>query len=139
MQATDLSQLITLQAAPAAEPMRVCDLDLPAGSPLAQIIERAATTVRGIYQTGLKRFDSQSWENRGYERLDTLESAWQLERCGFDVKTVEITAAIFKRALPPAVNVLPTTLEAQVAMQLAAVEAARAFRALFAKQTAFDI
>lgn len=103
-----------------------------------QLVERAAKQVRQIYLQGIRRmkYDEKQPEPYFEACADTFITALEVERVMPDDTTAAIASAIFERAGWGQGNLRPTTLEAQVQMQMVAIEAAEQARQFFAKQTA---
>lgn len=108
------------------------------GSLQDELVERAAAAVRSIYSAGQRRvsYDEQRPEHFFDACVDTFSVALEVEEAIEDGTTASIAAAIFERAGWTRDMLRPTTLEAQVRMQVEAVQAARQARQFFARQAA---
>ncbi len=126
-----------LQPRPAPRVRAVKPAAVADGSLQAQLIERAAQTVRNIYVDGQRRvkYDEARPEVFFDACFETFQAALEVEDAAPDDLTASIAAAVFERAGWSS-TLRPTTLEAQVRMQVAAMDAARQARGFFAKQAA---
>lgn len=123
-----------------APPVRTpAPLVVSPGSEAQRVIERAAAAVRSIYNSGIARVSSGGFEAYADACAETWSALHEVtSSVDFDDKTCDIANAVFKRAFGDGMF-KPTTLRAQVEMQMAAVEAARAYRSLFAKQMSLGV
>lgn len=130
-----------LRASP-AEPVRfIKPAKVDSGSVQATIIERAARQVRDIYLDGIRRvkYDEKQPEVFFDACFDTWSVFAEVEQAVQDDATAAIALAILERAGWNRDGLRPTTLEAQVRMQMTAIDAATQAKVLFAKQAELSI
>jgi hypothetical protein len=122
--------------AAAAQPRCVPPVQVAHGSIQDDLINRAAAQVRSIYNRNQRRvsYDACAPEFFFDACWDTLTVALEVEQAVSDDMTAAITGAIFSRAGWFGSLLRPTTLDGQVQMQTAAIDAARLARPFFAKQ-----
>lgn len=108
------------------------------GSLQDELVERAAAAVRRIYSAGQRRvsYDERRPEPFFDACFDTYSVVLEVEDAVEDDTTASIAVAIFERAGWARDLLRPTTLEAQVRMQVEAVQAARQAKQFFARQAA---
>lgn len=129
-----LSQV--LQPRPAGTVRFVKPAQLERGSLQDELVGRAAATVRSIYSSNQRRvaYDEKRPEPFFDACFDTFSVALEVEEAIEDDTTASIAAAIFERAGWTGDLLRPTTLEAQVRMQLEAIDAACKAKQFFARQ-----
>lgn len=110
---------------------------LPSGSLADRIIETAAAQVRSIYARGKR--SATSTENWFDACADTFFAYHELTDAVADDRLLSLANAIFERAGFIRENLHPTTLRAQVDMQVAALEAARNAERFLAQQASFAL
>lgn len=110
------------------------------GSMHERIVADAAEKIRHIYIKGQRRvaYDERNPEQFFDACFDTRMTVEEVEQCIEDERVARIALAIFHRA-GITDNPRPTTLRAQVEMQIAVVEAARNVQWLFAQQQALEV
>jgi hypothetical protein len=111
-------------------------LQVAPGSPQAALLDKVAAKLRSIYNAGRLRI---SYDEKEPERFfdaawGTLEAWLELEQVVEDPATLAFADAVWERAGLLGGWINPTTLRAQVEMQLAVLDAAKAYRLLVAKQ-----
>lgn len=108
---------------------------LPAGSLADRIIESAADQVRSLYVCGKRPAAStETWADACF---DTYFAYHELTEAIPDDRLLSLANAVFERARLTSENLHPTTLRAQVDMQVAAVAAARNAQQFLAQQASF--
>jgi len=108
------------------------------GSPQDRLVRLAADKMRAIYVNGARsvRYDEQAPELFFDQCADTFQAAQEVEQCAADDQEASIALAVFERAGWFRDLLRPTTLRAQVEIQLLAIGTARQARLLFAQQQA---
>jgi len=104
----------------------------PPSGPESELVAEAAAQVRAIYTRGTARIESGTPECFADACADTWLALSEVTDGGnFDVKISSIALAVIERAFVGVPLLKPTTLRAQVEMQMKTVEAARAIRRKF--------
>ncbi len=127
-----------LQPRPAGAPMRcVQPAQYTPGSPQERLVSAAARTVRDIYLDGIRNvpFDAAQPDAFWSECAETYCAALEVEQVAADDHEASIALSVFERAGFLSDRLRPTTLRAQVEMQIAALDAARQARWMFARQS----
>lgn len=127
-----------LQPRPAGEPVRcVKAAEYERGTPQERLVASAAKTVRSIYVDGSRRmgYDPEYSDIFWSECAETMRTVLEVEQVASDDHEASVAMAVFERAGFFSDRLRPTTLRAQVEMQIAALDAARQARWLFAQQT----
>ena len=127
-----------LQPRPAGAPMRcVKPASYTPGSVQERLVSAAARTVRDIYLDGIRNvpFDAAQPDAFWSECAETYCSALEVEQIAADDHEASIALSVFERAGFYSDRLRPTTLRAQVEMQIAALDAARQARWMFARQS----
>jgi hypothetical protein len=107
------------------------------GSPQERLVSSAARTVRDIYLDGTRNlaYDAERSEAFWSECAETMQAALEVEQVAADDHEAAIALSVFERAGFFSDRLRPTTLRAQVEMQIAALDAARQARWMFARQS----
>lgn len=115
-----------------------CPVDLDSETPAAKLVEAAARQVRDIYLDGIRRvaFDEKRPEAFFSECAETAIAAIEVENTAADEFEANIASTIFQRAGFYSQVLKPTTLRAQVEIQIAVIDAVNKIRWSFAKQQA---
>lgn len=110
---------------------------LPSDSLADRIIETAAAQVRSIYARGKR--SAAATENFFDACADTYRAFDELTDAIPDDRLLGLVNSVFERAGFIRENLHPTTLRAQVDMQVAAVAAARNAQRFLAQQAALEL
>lgn len=107
------------------------------GSAQERFVSSAAQTVRSLYLDGARNlgYDPERPDIFWSECADTFCTVLEVEQAAADDHEASVALAVFERAGFFSDRLRPTTLRAQVEMQIAALDAARQARWLFAQQT----
>lgn len=127
-----------LQPRPAGAPLRcVKPASYTPGSVQERLVSAAAQTVRNIYLDGIRNvpFDAERADVFWSECAETYCAALEVEQIAADDHEASIALSVFERAGFLSDRLRPTTLRAQVEMQIAALDAARQARWMFARQS----
>jgi hypothetical protein len=132
---TTTNQLLAevLRPTPAATLRHVKPAVFKPNTPEAGFIEKAAARVRDVYLAGARAAAAQFGRFDPDACFDTWMTVAELDQAIADEKTAAIAKAVFQRAGFDD-RLQPTTLRAQVEMQLIAVETAQHARQLFGQQ-----
>jgi hypothetical protein len=126
-----------LRAQPPVNMRLVKPARLPVGSVADRIIDTAAAQVRTLYVHGKRAAAStEAWFDACF---DTYFAYHELSDAIPDDRLLSLANAVFDRAGIMRENVHPTTLRAQVDMQITALEAARNAERFLAQQASFAL
>lgn len=122
-------------------PLRIVKALEPANEFQETLIKKAARQVRDIYVEGQVRmgYDPREPERFFDACVDTWMAYSELSDALADEKELAVVNAVFEEAGFLRDRVFPTTLRAQVEMQITAVEFARKFKTLFATQQSLGV
>lgn len=129
-----------LKPRPAVAVRNIKPADIKPGTLQAKLVEEAAAKVKGLYYAGKRKvgYDPERPEPFFDACVDTYTTIVDVEQTVPDERVASIALAVFEKAFFGE-RLLPTTLKAQVEMQIEAVETARRLRLLFAEQQAFAV
>lgn len=139
---TDTLENVLRASAPQriARPERA-NLQIAPNSPKQALIDKIATRVRALYVAGQRRvaYDEKRPEVFFDACFETYCTWQELDTATDDPVVLAIADAVFERVGFASSNVRPTTLEAQVRMQIEVIQAAKAAKLLFAPQAALAL
>lgn len=121
------------------KPLRTVPALSPANDFQEKLLKKAGRKVRDIYAAGQVRmgYDITRPERFADACVDTWMTYHELSEAIADDKELAVINAVFEAAGFNSSRVFPTTLRAQVEMQIAAVDFAKSYKTLFATQQSF--